>query len=83
MLIVSSREFRDNQKKYFDLIDNNNQVIVKRGKDRAYILTPVGDIDRLSVNPNLIQVVLQAESELKKGESITIKDPKNIWESIL
>lgn len=83
MLIVSSREFRDNQKKYFDLVDNNNQVVVKRSKDRAYILTPVGDADRLSVNPKLIQVVLQAESELKKGESTTIKNPKNIWESIL
>jgi len=83
MLIVSSREFRDNQKKYFDLVDNNNQVIVKRSKNKAYVLTPVSDADRLSVNPMLIQIILQAESELKKGESTIIKNPKNIWESIL
>ena len=31
MLIVSSREFRDNQKKYFDSVDNGEQVIVQRG----------------------------------------------------
>ena len=30
MRIVTSREFRDNQKKYFDMVDNNEQVIVKR-----------------------------------------------------
>jgi PHD/YefM family antitoxin component YafN of YafNO toxin-antitoxin module len=83
MLVVSSREFRDNQKKYFDLVDNNNQVVVKRGKYKAYVLTPVGDTDKLSENPQLIKVVRQAESELKRGESITIKNPKNIWESIL
>ena len=31
MLVVSSREFRDNQKKYFDSVDNGEQVIVQRG----------------------------------------------------
>lgn len=46
MRIVSSREFRDNQKIYFDLVDNNEQVIVKR-KSRAYKLVPVTDDDML------------------------------------
>ena len=27
MVIISSREFRDHQKKYFDLVDQNEQVI--------------------------------------------------------
>jgi hypothetical protein len=46
MKIVSSREFRDHQKKYFDMIDNNEQVIVKR-KNRAYKLVPVSEADLL------------------------------------
>lgn len=83
MMIISSREFRDNQKKYFDLVDQNLQVIVQRGKNKAYILTPVGEIDRLSVNEVLIKYVKDAELELSKGETISIKDPGNIWESIL
>ena len=45
MLIISSREFRDNQKKYFDSVDNGEQVIVQRGKDRSYKLVPVTDSD--------------------------------------
>lgn len=45
MLIVSSREFRDNQKKYFDSVDNGEQVIVQRGKDRSYKLVPVTNSD--------------------------------------
>lgn len=46
MKIVTSREFRDNQKKYFDLVDNNEQVIVKR-KSRVYKIVPVTDDDML------------------------------------
>jgi hypothetical protein len=46
MRIVSSREFRDNQKKYFDMVDNDEQVVVKR-KNRSYKLVPVSDDDML------------------------------------
>ena len=38
MMIVSSREFRDHLKKYFDLVDQNEQIIVQRGKDKAYVI---------------------------------------------
>ena len=82
-MIISSREFRDNQKKYFDLVDQNEQVIVQRGKDKAYILAPIGDADRLSVNDALIEYVKNAEIELSQGKTIPIEDPDNIWESIL
>ncbi len=46
MRIITSREFRDHQKKYFEMVDNNEQVIVKR-KNRAYKLVPVTDDDIL------------------------------------
>ena len=46
MKIVTSREFRDHQKKYFEMVDNNEQIIVKR-KNRAYKLVPVNDDDML------------------------------------
>ncbi len=83
MVIISSREFRDHQKKYFDLVDQNEQVIVQRGKDKAYVLIPVNDVDRLSVNEELIQTVQEAEAELSYGKTTQVKDPGNIWESIL
>jgi hypothetical protein len=40
-MIVISREFRDHHKKYFDLIDDNEQVIVQRGKNKSYKLVPI------------------------------------------
>ena len=80
---ISSREFRDHQKKYFDLVDKNEQIIVQRGKDKAYVIVPLNDSDRLSVNGQLIQTVREAEAEYLKQRTTHIKDPGNIWDSIL
>ena len=83
MMIVSSREFRDHQKKYFDLADQDEQIIIQRGKDKAYVIVPLNDADRLSVNNELIQTVQEAEAEYSKEQSIRINDPDEIWGSIL
>lgn len=82
-MIISSREFRDHQRKYFDLADLNEQIIVQRGKDKAYVIIPLNDIDRLSVNDKLIQTVQEAEAEYTKHQTTRIKDPGSIWESIV
>ncbi len=83
MVVISSREFRNNQKKYFDMLDEHIQIVVQRGKDKAYLLTPLSEADTLSTSPALIERVKQAEQGIKNGETITVTDPKNIWESIL
>lgn len=83
MMIISSREFRDNLKMYFDLVDQNEQIIVQRGKDKAYVIVTLNDADRLSVNEELIQTVREAEEEYSKQRTTRVKDPGNIWESIL
>ena len=83
MMIISSKEFRDHQKKYFDLVDQDEQIIVQRGKDKAYVIVPLNDTDRLSVNDQLIKTVQEAEAEYSKHKTIQIKDPGNMWESIL
>lgn len=56
MKIVTSREFRDNQKKYLDMVDNKEQVIVKRSKNRAYKLVPVSEDDMLVDIPKKYRV---------------------------
>ena len=83
MIIVSSREFRDHLKKYFELSDQNEQIIVQRGKDKAYVIVPLNDADRLSVNEELIRTVREAEEEYTKRKTTRVIDPGDIWESIL
>ena len=53
MYIISSREFRINQKMYLDLVDKNEQVIVQRGKNKAYKLTAITDTDRFLEEPTV------------------------------
>lgn len=72
MMIISSREFRDHLKKYFELVDQNEQIIVERGKDKACVIVPLNDADRLSVNEALIQIVQEAETEYVKHRTTRI-----------
>ena len=45
MLVISSREFRDNQAEYMDRADKGEQIIVHRGRNKAYAITPVKKSD--------------------------------------
>jgi len=68
MLVISSREFRQNQKMYFDKADNGEQVIVQRGKDKAYALTPVSEND-VYFNAEMIARIKQSMQQIKEGKS--------------
>lgn len=45
MLIISSREFRDNQASYLDRIDSGEEILVQRGKNKSYKIIPVSEED--------------------------------------
>ncbi|MDR0743681.1 MAG: prevent-host-death protein [Tannerella sp.] len=47
MLVVSTREFRQNQKSYLDRIDAGAQVFIQRGKNRCYAVSAVKEDDTL------------------------------------
>jgi antitoxin YefM len=80
MLIISTREFRDNQKKYLDLIDQNERIVIQRGK-RSYMLKPLTETEYIQSDPEIMESLRQGIQEIKEGKWITI-DPKNIWDSI-
>jgi len=72
MLVISSREFREKQKMYLDLVDQNEQVIVQRGKNKAYVLTAITDADRFFADPAVKARVLRSLSQVKKGKVSTL-----------
>ena len=41
ILEVTSRQFRDKQKAFFDLADTGRQIVIRRGNKQAYALAPV------------------------------------------
>lgn len=72
MVIITSREFRDNQKKYLDLVDKKEQVVIKR-KDKSYQLKLLTEEDRFFSNPEIIAEIKAGAEQIKKGEYIKVK----------
>lgn len=77
MLIISSREFRQHQKEYFDRVDKGEHIIVQRGKDKSYALTPVTEND-MFFNAEMIKKLKQSILEVKNGELKKVSNAKEI-----
>jgi antitoxin YefM len=73
MYIISSREFREKQKMYLDLVDQNEQVIVQRGRNKAYRLTAITDLDRFVEEPAIKNRLAQSISQADNGETKLLK----------
>ena len=79
MLVISSREFRQNQRMYFDKADEGIQIIVQRGKDKSYALTPVGEND-LYFNQEMVKKVKESLEQARKGQVKAITSAVEIKE---
>ena len=77
MLVVSSREFRQNQKRYFERADQGEQIIVHRGKNKAYALTPVKEED-LYFNAEMVDRIKQSMGQVKSGKTKSITTAEQI-----
>lgn len=77
MLVISSREFRQNQRLYFDKVDNGENVIVQRGKNKAYALTPVSE-DDVYFNAEMIKRIKESAQQAKDGNYIEISTSEEI-----
>ena len=77
MLVISSREFRQNQKMYFDRADKGEQIIVQRGKDKAYALTPVNEND-VYFNAKMVERIRQSIKEVQEGKVTKVSSSEQI-----
>lgn len=73
MLVISTREFRQKQKMYLDLVDNNEQVIVQRGRNKAYALTLISETDRYFSEPEIKIRIAQSIVQAERGELTTLQ----------
>ncbi len=77
MLVISSREFRQNQRLYLDKADKGEQIIVQRGKDKSYALTPVNE-DDLYFNAEMVRRIKESLQQAEKGEVKAVSTSKEI-----
>ncbi len=62
---------------YFDKVDQGEQVIVQRGKDKSYILTPISE-DDLYFNAEMVDRIKKSLKEAEKGDVKTISTSEEI-----
>lgn len=67
MVVVSSREFRANQRKYFDLAHTNDVVITSRSHG-SYRLVPIMDDDILMDKASLDAKIRQGIADYEAGK---------------
>ncbi|HOT13800.1 MAG TPA: prevent-host-death protein [Bacteroidales bacterium] len=77
MLVISSRELRQNQKMYFEKADKGEQIIVQRGKDKAYALTPVTE-DDIYFNAEMVERIKQSIKQVEEGKVKRVTTPEGI-----
>ena len=64
MHIINTKEFRANQKKYFDLAIKED-VIIRRGRKQAFVLVPL-DGDEYTITPELQARIDKAREQYEK-----------------
>mgnify|MGYP001493863186 FL=1 len=77
MLVISSREFRQNQRLYFERADKGEQIIVQRGKDKSYALTPINE-DDIYFNAEMVKKIKRSAEQAKNGEVKRITSSEEI-----
>ena len=67
MLVISSREFRAKQAEYMDMADSGEQIIVQRGKNKAYSITPITN-DDIYFSKEVVEKIEKSLLQAKNGE---------------
>jgi PHD/YefM family antitoxin component YafN of YafNO toxin-antitoxin module len=72
VLEVTSRQFRDQQKSFFELADKGQQIVITRKRKPAYILTQVNE-DDFVVTPELLERLEKIRQEVREGHCTVCK----------
>ena len=64
---------------YFEKADKGEQIIVQRGKDKAYALTPIGEED-LYFNAEMVDRIKESIKQVESGKSKKIANSQEINE---
>lgn len=86
MRIITVREFRANQKMFFDLADKEKVIIHRGSKKKSVLLTPIKESEESDIiyfsDPEVIASIERGIADIKAGRVTRIDPNKNIWEQI-
>ena len=74
---VTSREFRSNQKRFFDLADQGVKIVLRRGKSQTYVLTPFSS-DDIFFTPEMMKRIDESIKQASEGKTIKISGKEEL-----
>ena len=76
MLVISTRQFRDNQRQYLGRVINGEDVILKSRTEGSFKLVPILDDDTLMSKEQLNAIIEQGLQDIKngKGKEYSLKE---------
>jgi len=83
MKIITTREFRENQKKYFDLAEYEKIIVNRGNKGKAVLLTPLNEEEEDEIyfsDPVIVKKLKEALKEIEEGKTrrVTLQDIKQL-----
>ncbi|MDR1338570.1 MAG: prevent-host-death protein [Prevotellaceae bacterium] len=77
MLVISGREFGNNQAQYLRRIDEGERVVVQWEKGKAYSLVPVTESD-LYFTPEMLAKIDRAMTQYEEGRYTVLRDKEEL-----
>lgn len=78
MLVISSREFRENQKSYLDKIDEGVEILIQRGKNKSYKITPITEDDTLMSKEEFYAKLDRSIEQAKEGKIYSVSSTEEL-----
>jgi len=69
MLVISTREFRDNQRIYLDKVDSGMEILIQRRKNKAYKIVSVKEDDTLMSKEAYFAMIDRGLQDIKDGKT--------------
>lgn len=69
MIVISSREFRANQKSYFD---SGEKIIIQRKGNKSYKISPVSEDDTVMSKSEFIEKINTSLQQIKGGVKLPL-----------
>ncbi len=78
MLVITSREFRENQASYFDRVDKGEEILVQRKKNKAYRIVPVTADDTVLSKSDFLAKIDQSLAQANQGQRYAMNDGESL-----
>ncbi len=78
MLVISTREFRANQKSYLEKVDKGLELLIRRGKNKSYKIVPVEEDDTLMSKEAFFAKLDRSLEQYKNGEYASVNSKEEL-----